>query len=164
MGEYDWEIKQEERNKMNIAKWYKGSYNQGQKSLDRLSLFSSIHLFTALKWSFLSIVRWNCNSKPLSQNRIPPSHPLFQCCAQQWCPCQYENEGRGKSLVNMPEWSNTFSSDCRLCTVSSWSCSHLLENYIECVYWQDNPAYQVSFLFPKSYFWPATFVFNPPSS
>ena len=51
--------------------------------------FSSIHLFTTLKWSFLSIVRWNCNPKLLSQNRILPSHPMSQCCAQQWRPCQY---------------------------------------------------------------------------
>ena len=42
-------------------------YNQDQKSLDHLSFFSSIPQFTALELSFLSIVRWNCYRKPLSQ-------------------------------------------------------------------------------------------------
>ena len=58
------------------------SYNQGEKSLDRLSSFSSIHSFTALKfifvdyemeWSLKIIVVSICNS---------PFPPLSQCCAQ----------------------------------------------------------------------------------
>ena len=59
------------------------NYNQGEKSLARLSLFSSIHPITALNLSFWSLVRWNRNPELLSWNRIPPSHPLSQCCAQQ---------------------------------------------------------------------------------
>ena len=93
--------------------------NQGQKLLDRLSLFIFIHPFTVLKQSFLSIVRWSRNTKLLSQYRIPPSHHLSQGCAQQWRPCQYSVDqhckwGAGKSLINMPEWFNTFDPDYML--------------------------------------------------
>ena len=35
-----------------LNEMFQCTYNQGQKSLDRLSLFSSIHPFTALKLSF----------------------------------------------------------------------------------------------------------------
>ena len=65
------------------------SYNQGQKSLDRLSLLSSIHPFTALKWNFCPLWDGIVILNYLSQSRIPPSHPLSQCCDQQWHPCHY---------------------------------------------------------------------------
>ena len=93
------------------------SYNQGQKLLDRHSLFSFIHPFTALTLIFLPIFRWNCYPQFLYPNAIPPSHPLFQCCTQRgvcastmWI--NIENGERGKSLVITPQWSNTFGPDC----------------------------------------------------
>ena len=92
-------------------------YNKGRNLLDRLSLFSSIHPFTELKWSFLSIVRWNHNPKLLSQNRIPLPTPRLNVALNSgvrasmvWI--NIENGERGKSLINTPGWSNTFGPDC----------------------------------------------------
>ena len=58
------------------------SDNQGQKSLDRLSLFSFIHPFTVLTLIFCLFLSGIVTPQSLYPNAIPPSHPLFQCCAQ----------------------------------------------------------------------------------
>ena len=65
------------------------SYKQGQKFLDCLSSFCSIHVFTALKWNCCPLWDGILIPNSLSQNRINPSHPLPQCCPQQWLLCQY---------------------------------------------------------------------------
>ena len=85
-------------------------YNQGQKSLDHLSFISSIRQFRAL-------VRWNRYLKPLSQKMLfPLTTPCFNvalnsgvCASTMWI--NTENGERGKSLINPPEWSNTFGPD-----------------------------------------------------
>ena len=93
------------------------THNQGQMSLDHLSLSSSIHTFTALKWSFCPL--WNeiviINS--LSKNKIPPS-PLVSMLCSTVASCvtivwiNIEIGEQGKSPINTPEWSNTSDPDC----------------------------------------------------
>ena len=93
------------------------NYNQGAKSLDLL-WFSSIHPFTALKWNICPFWDGIVIPSSLSQNWIPLPTPCLNVALNNgvracivWI--NIENGEQGKSLINMPEWSNTFGPDCR---------------------------------------------------
>ena len=104
------------------------SDNQGQKSLDRLSLFSFIHPFTVYSTNidFLPIFKWNRYPNPCIQMQFPLPTPCFNVALNSgvrastiWI--NIENGERGKSLVITPQWSNTFGPDCSL--TISWRIS-----------------------------------------
>ena len=94
------------------------SYNQGQKSLDRLSLFSFIHPFTALTLIFCLFSDGIITPNSCIQMRFPLPTPCFNVALNSgvrtstiWI--NIENGEWGKSLVIMPQWSNTFGPHCR---------------------------------------------------
>ena len=94
------------------------SDNQGQKSLDRLSLFSFIHPFTALTLIFCLFSSGIFTPNPCIQMQFPLPTPCFNVALNSgvrastiWI--NIENGERGKSLVITPQWSNTFGPDCR---------------------------------------------------
>ena len=88
---------------------------QGEpKFVGRPLVFSSINLFTAL-------IFFNYEIEPLSQTLVAkwnsPCHPRLNVALHNGCPCQYGVDQHwkweaGKSLINTPESSNTFGSDC----------------------------------------------------
>ena len=83
-------------------------YNQVQKLLDCLSLFSSIRQCTGLKWTFLYIVRCICNPKLVSKLNSPFPTPCLNVALN------IENgDGRGGgNLWYTPEWFKTFGPNC----------------------------------------------------
>ena len=94
-------------------------YNQGQKSLDRLSLFSFIHPFTVLTLIFCLFSSGIVTPNPCIQMQFPLPTPCFNVALNSgvrastiWI--NIEDGERGKSLVITPQWSNTFGPDCRL--------------------------------------------------
>ena len=94
---------------------YNHTCNQGQKSLDRLFL-NFIYPFTALKLSVCLVV---CEMGSLSQTLVsemefPLTFPasMFSKVRASTVWINTENGERGKSLINTPEWSNTFGPDC----------------------------------------------------
>ena len=93
------------------------NYNQGQKSLDRLSLFSFIHPFTVLTLIFCLFSSGIVTPNPCIQIQFPLPTPCFNVALNSgvrastiWI--NIENGERGKSLVITPQWSNTFGPDC----------------------------------------------------
>ena len=93
------------------------TYNQGQKSLDRLSLFSFIHPFTVLTLIFCLFSSGIVTPNPCIQIQFPLPTPCFNVvlnsgvrASTTWI--NIENGERGKSLVITPQWSNTFGPDC----------------------------------------------------
>ena len=93
------------------------SDNQGQKSLDRLSLFSFIHPLTVLTLIFCQFLSGIVTPNPCIQIQFPLPTPCFNVALNSgvragtiWI--NIENGERGKSLVIMPQWSNTFGPDC----------------------------------------------------
>ena len=94
------------------------SDNQGQKSLDRLSLFSFIHPFTALTLISCLFSSGIVTPSPCIQMQFPLPTPCFNVALNSgvrastiWI--NIENGERGKSSVITPQWSNTFGPDCR---------------------------------------------------
>ena len=92
-------------------------YNQGQKSLDRLSLFSFIHPFTVLTLIFCLFLSGIVTLNPCIQMQFPLPTPCFNVALNSgvrastiWI--NIENGERGKSLLLTPQWSNTFGPDC----------------------------------------------------
>ena len=97
------------------------SDNQGQKSLDRLSLFSFIHPFTVLTLILCLFSSGIVTPNPCIQMQFPLPTPCFNVALNSgvrastiWI--NIENGERGKVLVIMPQWSNTFGPDCRFIT------------------------------------------------
>ena len=86
-------------------------YNQGQNSLDHLSLFSSIDPFTALKWIFCPLWDGIVIPNSLSQS-FYPCFNVALCASILWI--NIVNGERGKALINMPEWPNTYGHDCSI--------------------------------------------------
>ena len=93
------------------------SDNQGQKSLDRLSLLSFIHPFTVLTLIFCLCSSGIVTSNPCIHMQFPLPTPCFNVALNSgvrastiWI--NIENGERGKSLVITPQWSNTFGPDC----------------------------------------------------
>ena len=93
------------------------SDNQGQKSLDRLSLVSFIHPFTVLTLIFCLFSSGIVTPNPCIQMQFPLPTPCFNVALNSgvrasaiWI--NIENGERGKSLVITPQWSNTFGPDC----------------------------------------------------
>ena len=83
---------------------------------------ASLYLAPIICLQHNSIVRWNCNPKLLSQNRIPLPAPCVNIALSSRVRASFvwiniENGEQGKSLINMPEWSNTYGPDC---TLGSW--------------------------------------------
>ena len=98
------------------------SDNQGQKSLDRLSLFSFIHPFTVLTLIFCLFSSGIVTPNPCIQMQFPLPTPCFNVALNSrvhastiWI--NIENGERGKSFVITPQWSNTFGPDCRFASV-----------------------------------------------
>ena len=95
------------------------SDNQGQKSLDRLSLFNFIHPFTALTLISCLFSNGIVTPNPCIQMQFPLPTPCFNVALNSgvrastiWI--NIENGERGKSLVITPQWSNTFGPDCSI--------------------------------------------------
>ena len=93
------------------------SDNQGQKSLDRLFLFSFIHPFRVLTLIFCLFLSGIVTPNPCIQMQFPLATPCFNVALNSgvrastiWI--NIENGERGKSLVITPQWSNTFGPDC----------------------------------------------------
>ena len=89
----------------------------GPKSLDRLSLFSFIHPFTALALIFGLFSSGIVTPNPCIQMQFPLPTPCFNVALNSgvrastiWI--NIENGERRKSLVITPQWSNTFDPDC----------------------------------------------------
>ena len=83
-------------------------YNQGEKLLDRLSLLSSIHPITALKWSFCPLRGGIVILNPCLKIEFPFPTPCLNVALNSsihasivWI--NTENGEWGKSPVNMPE-------------------------------------------------------------
>ena len=98
------------------AKGRAASYNQGQKSLDRLSLFSFIHPFTVLILIFCQFSDGIVTPNSCIQMHFSLPTPCFNVAlnsaSTMWI--NTENGERGKSLVITPQWSNTFGPDYSL--------------------------------------------------
>ena len=64
------------------------------------------------------------------------------------------NHDLGTMSLELYCWATHASLYLKVAWSATVSCSDLLENDINCVYWQDNPTYQVS-IFSKKPFWAA---------
>ena len=104
-------------------------YNQGQKSLDWLSLFSFIHPFTELTLFFCWFSDGIVTPNSCIQMQFSLPTPCFNVAlnsgvraSMMWI--NIENGEWGKSLVITLQWSNTFGPDCSPCLLFIfWLCT-----------------------------------------
>ena len=113
-----------------LVRYRKTIYNKGQKSLDFLSFLKSIHLFIALKLSFLFfclfgffsplwdgiVIQKSC-IKIVELPITPSLYVIVRLNSEiftslMWINNEHGEQGGENHSKNEPEWFNTLNPDC----------------------------------------------------